>query len=214
MKEKSHMGAEFTKNNLVQDEMLARVGQITRSLHENLRTLGYDKVLEKVANEIPDVQDRLNYVAQMTEQAAQRVLNATDVASPLQDKIIANTATLSQEWDAVLSARSQYSVYRDLAEKTQGYLADTQNNAQLTRQQLFEIMMAQDFQDLTGQVVKRVTQLIQEMEKQLIQFLIDYSPEVEAKICSLDGPQVKPEGKSDVVTSQEQVDSLLDSLGF
>jgi len=208
------MGVELSKSNPIHDEMLARVGQITRSLHENLRTLGYDKVLEQVANEIPDVRDRLNYVAQMTEQAAQRVLNATDVASPLQDKIIANTTTLSQEWDAVLSTRSQYSTYRDLAEKTQSYLTDTQSHAQLTRQQLFEIMMAQDFQDLTGQVVKRVTLLIQEMEKQLVQFLIDYSPDIETKGQTTDGPQVKVDGRTDIVTNQEQVDNLLDSLGF
>ncbi|MFZ4700212.1 MAG: protein phosphatase CheZ [Candidatus Methylumidiphilus sp.] len=207
-------GVELSKNSLVQDEMLARVGQIARSLHENLRSLGYDKVLEKVANEIPDVRDRLNYVAQMTEQAAQRVLNATDVASPLQDKIIADTAALSQEWDGVLSARSHYSAYRGLAEKTLGHLATTQNHAQLTRQQLFEIMMAQDFQDLTGQVVKRIMFLIHEMEQQLVQFLLDYSPDVVAHNRPLEGPQVKTEGKTEIVTSQEQVDSLLDSLGF
>ena len=207
-------GVDLSKNSLVQDEMLARVGQIARSLHENLRTLGYDKILEKVANEVPDVQDRLNYVAQMTEQAAQRVLNATDVASPLQDKIIADTAALSKEWDGVLSSRSQYSVYRGLAEKTLGHLAATQNHAQLTRQQLFEIMMAQDFQDLTGQVVKRITNLIHEMEQQLVQFLLDYSPEALTHNRPLEGPQVKTEGKTEIVTNQEQVDSLLDSLGF
>jgi len=211
------MGADLPKDHLIQDEMLARVGQITRSLHENLRTLGYDKVLEKVANEIPDVQDRLNYVAQMTEQAAQRVLNATDVATPLQEKIITDTSALFQEWEAVLSARSQYSAYRALAEKTQEHLVATQSHAQVTKQQLFEIMMAQDFQDLTGQVVKRITQLVHSMEEQLVQFLIDYSPEIAEtpSNCNLlDGPQIKPEDKTDVVNDQEQVDNLLDSLGF
>ena len=204
-----------SKDNLIQDEMLTRVGQITRSLHENLRTLGYDKVLEKLANDIPDVQDRLNYVAQMTEQAAQRVLNATDVASPLQDKIIVDTATLFQEWDTVLATRSQYSAYRNLAEKTQNYLVSTQDHAQVTRQQLFEIMMAQDFQDLTGQVVKRIAQLIRDIEQQLVQFLLDYSPEAfETNSSLLNGPQVKTESRTDIVTSQEQVDNLLDSLGF
>jgi len=209
------MEVNVSKDHLMHAEMLARVGQITRSLHENLRTLGYDRVIEKLASEIPDVQDRLNYVAQMTEQAAQRVLNATDVASPLQDKIIVDTATLLQEWDAVLATQSQYSAYHDLAEKTQDYLVSTRDHAQVTRQQLFEIMMAQDFQDLTGQVVKRIAQLIRDIEQQLVQFLLDYSPEAfETNSSLLNEPQVKTEGRTDIVTSQEQVDNLLDSLGF
>lgn len=204
-----------SRDNLIYDEMLARVGQITRSLHDNLRELGYDKFLEKVACEIPDVRDRLNYVAQMTEQAAQRVLNATDLASPLQDKIIVGAETLSHEWDTILSSQPQDSVYRNLAEKTQNYLVTTKNDAQLTRQQLFEIMMAQDFQDLTGQVVNRVTRLVHDIEQQLVQFLIEFSPEIaETDSGLLNGPQVKTEGKTDIVTSQEQVDDLLDSLGF
>lgn len=206
-----------TAKEKVHDEMLARIGQITRSLHENLRTLGYDKVLEKLATDIPDVQDRLNYVAQMTEQAAQRVLNATDMASPLQDEIIAGGALLSGEWATVLSKRSQYTAYRTLAEKTVDYLASTQSHAQITRQQLFEIMMAQDFQDLTGQVVKRITQMTRDMEQQLVQFLLDYAPETLESATDnglLNGPQINPETKTDIVTNQEQVDNLLDSLGF
>jgi chemotaxis protein CheZ len=67
------------------DEMLNRIGQVTRSLHENLKGLGFDKIIEQVSKDIPDACERLNYVSRMTEQSAERVLNATDAAIPLQD---------------------------------------------------------------------------------------------------------------------------------
>jgi chemotaxis phosphatase, CheZ len=86
------------------DDMLVRVGQITRTLHDSLRELGLDKALEKATHEIPDVRDRLDYVARMTEQAAQRVLNATDAAIPLQERIDSGAAELLGGWRAALDA--------------------------------------------------------------------------------------------------------------
>lgn len=70
----------------VSEEVLVRIGHMTRNLHDSLRGLGFDRLLEKAASDMPDARDRLEYVARMTEQAAQRVLNATELASPLQDR--------------------------------------------------------------------------------------------------------------------------------
>jgi chemotaxis protein CheZ len=80
-----------------------------------------------------------------------------------------------------------------------------------------DIMMAQDFQDLTGQVISRITGIAQNLEKQLVQVLVDFAPsEIKRELDNglLNGPQINPEGKSDVVADQGQVDDLLDSLGF
>ncbi len=85
-----------------QAEVLARVGAMTRTLHDSLRGLGFDKLLEKAAHDIPNARDRLDYVAKMTEQAAQRVLNATDAAGPLQDGIDQGAGSLANDWQAVL----------------------------------------------------------------------------------------------------------------
>ena len=63
-------------------EVINKIGHMTRALHDSLRELGYDKNLEKAANAIPDARDRLNYIATMTQQAAERVLNATEAAQP------------------------------------------------------------------------------------------------------------------------------------
>lgn len=198
-----------------QDQFLARIGHMTRSLHDNLRGLGFDRLLEKAASDMPDARDRLEYVAMMTEKAAQRVLNATETAGPMQDAIGDGADGLAAEWKTVTEGAFSETAYRALAEKTQRYLGETRENVSQTKQQLMDIMMAQDFQDLTGQVIKRVTELAHGIETQLVQLLVDYSPP-EAKredTGLLNGPQINPVG-ANVIANQSQVDDLLESLGF
>ena len=200
------------------DEMLNRIGHVTRLLHDSLQGLGLDKILEQVAQDIPDARDRLAYVSRMTEQAAERVLNATDLATPLQTELANEAATLEQHWKAVLEKPSLKSEYNQVADETLGFLTLTAKNTSETKALLMDIMMAQDFQDLTGQVIKKITGLAQDLERQLVQVLIDFSPtpvkkEVDEKTTLMNGPQIDPTAV-DVVASQEQVDDLLDSLGF
>ncbi len=200
------------------DELLMRVGQLTRSLHESLRELGLDKILQRVAtDDIPTARDRLLYVAKLTEQAAQRVLNATDAAGPLQEQIEQGAATLADEWKARLASTAADEPAQELMRRTLTYLEATSQSASQTRQHLMDIMMAQDFQDLTGQVIKKVTELGHSLEAQMVQLLIDYAPNDgrrEAVSSLLNGPQINPEGNTEVVADQEQVDDLLESLGF
>jgi chemotaxis protein CheZ len=197
------------------EEFLTRIGQMTRSLHDNLRGLGFDRLLEKAASDMPDARDRLEYVAQMTEKAAQKVLNATELALPLQEKIQQDAAQLSGEWQALLAAPFTEAEYRAMAAKSMSALQQTQDNASLTRAQLMDIMMAQDFQDLTGQVIKRVTELANDIERQLVQLLVDYAPAETRREDNglMNGPQIHAGGK-DVIADQSQVDDLLESLGF
>ena len=200
-----------------QEHMLARIGQITRTLHDSLRELGFDKILEKATVDIPDVRDRLTYVARMTEQAAQRVLNATDTAIPLQERIESGAGEILAGWQAALKAPFSEANYRDMATLTMQCLTDMRTDTGATKQQLLDIMMAQDFQDLTGQVIRKISELAHGIEQQLVQLLIDYAPpEVrrESQHGLLNGPQINPANKSDVVADQSQVDDLLDSLGF
>lgn len=200
------------------DEMLNRIGHVTRLLHDSLRGLGLDKILEQVAQDIPDARDRLAYVARMTEQAAERVLNATDAATPLQTELAAEASKLEMQWKETLEIPSLKTEYNQIADETLNFLALTSKNTTETKALLMDIMMAQDFQDLTGQVIKKITGLAQDLEKQLVQVLIDFSPtatkkEVDTNTMLMNGPQIDPSAV-DVVASQEQVDDLLDSLGF
>jgi chemotaxis protein CheZ len=202
------------------DEFLARIGHMTRALHENLRGLGLDKLIEKAAEDIPDARDRLDYVARLSETAAQKVLNATDEAGPLQDRISSDAKDLSGAWQALLDGETGQggdgAAWRALAQRTIATLQATTDATGATKSHLMDIMMAQDFQDLTGQVIKRVTSIAQNLEKQLVQTLIDFAPEeLKKEIDSglLNGPQID-KSKDGVVADQGQVDDLLDSLGF
>jgi chemotaxis protein CheZ len=200
------------------EEMLNRIGHVTRLLHDSLRGLGLDKILEQVAQDIPDARDRLAYVARMTEQAAERVLNATDAATPLQTELATEASKLEMQWKETLEVPSLKTEYNVIADQTLSFIALTSKNTTETKALLMDIMMAQDFQDLTGQVIKKITGLAQDLEKQLVQVLIDFSPtatkkEVDTSAILMNGPQIDP-GAVDVVASQEQVDDLLDSLGF
>ena len=200
------------------DEFMSRIGHMTRALHESLRGLGLDKLIEKAASDIPDARDRLDYVARLSEQAAQKVLNATDAASPLQDRIDTRSADLNRSWQALLDAPgSGDAEWRALAAQTVATLGQTRSDTVQTKAYLMDIMMAQDFQDLTGQVITKVTTIAQDLEKQLVQMLVDYAPpQVKRELDSglLNGPQINPTGNHDVVSNQGQVDDLLDSLGF
>lgn len=201
-------------------QMFNRIGQLTRELHDTLRELGYDKVMEDAARAIPDARQRLAYIVQMTEQAASRVLNAVDTARPLQEAIESRSYALSKRWDQVFANQLSAADFKVLAAETQGFLKELPQQVGATNQQLTDIMMAQDFQDLTGQVIKKVVDLAQKMEQQLLSVLLESMPVEQRQLKAADpdgllnGPVVNVEGRSDIVHSQVQVDDLLESLGF
>lgn len=199
------------------DNVFQRIGHMTRQLHDTLRELGYSRALEEAAKAIPDARQRLAYVAQMTEQAASRVLNATDVARPIQDRLQAQAAALSGRWERLFGGELSVDEFKTLAGDTRDWLNDVPQQTAATSAQLMEIMMAQDFQDLTGQVIKKIVDLAQKMESELLQVLIEAMPadmRAEAPEGLMNGPAMNVEGRTDVVANQEQVDDLLESLGF
>jgi chemotaxis protein CheZ len=210
--------AAVASDGVSNDEVLVRVGHMTRALHDSLRGLGLDKLVEKAASDIPDARDRLDYVARLSEQAAKRVLDATDTAGPMQDAVESRSADVRSSWQALLDNKAAGDAdWRALAERTVAMMAENERAATATRAELMNIMLAQDFQDLTGQVIGKITSIAQDLEKQLVQVLIDFAPsEIRRELDSglLNGPQIKPEGNTEVVADQGQVDDLLDSLGF
>jgi chemotaxis protein CheZ len=201
-----------------EEAVFNRLGHLARQLHDSLRGLGVDKLLEDTAQHvIPDARQRLQYIAQMTEQAASRVLNAADIAKPVQDELIARSEAMSKRWDKMFANQLSVDEFKMLAADTRTYFAEAPPKLKITNDQLMEIMMAQDFQDLTGQVIKKIVDVVQNMETQLLALLIEAMPEqrkAEAPEGLLNGPVISAAGRSDVVTSQAQVDDLLESLGF
>ena len=198
-------------------KVINQVGQMARKLHDTLRELGLNKEIEKAASTIPDARDRLNYVATLTQQAAERVLNATEAAQPVAERIGDVSHQLAEQWDLLFQKKLDVQQFKDLVTQTHAHLHETPKQTKEMNAYLVDIMMAQDFQDLTGQVIKKIIQLTQEMEQQLLALLLENAPAVvRAEINSglLNGPVVNAAGRSDVVTSQDQVDDLLESLGF
>ena len=199
------------------DRVINKIGQMTRTLHDSLCELGYDKNIEKAASSIPDARDRLSYVAAMTEQAAERVLNATEAAQPVVEKIEVESRRLAGEWQKLYDKQMDVEQFKSLAAQTHAFLLEVPRQTKVTNAYLMEIMMAQDFQDLTGQVIKKIVEITQSMEQQLVALLVENPPSTakpEAYSGLQNGPVVNAAGRADVVTSQDQVDDLLDSLGF
>lgn len=200
------------------DELLSRVGQLTRRLYEILRELGYDRDIERAVNAVPDARQRVDYVLRMTEQAATRSLNAVEIARPLQEQIEARAGQLALDWERFFCSRLDHEAVWQLAEDTCRFLEGARQSALATSAQLHEILIAQEFQDLTGQVIRKLAQAVLDLEQQLLKLLIEQvqpTKRQQLKESSvLDGPVIDADLRQDVVTSQEQVDDLLESLGF
>ncbi|KMW75037.1 chemotaxis protein CheZ [Photorhabdus luminescens subsp. luminescens] len=200
-------------------EIISRIGQLTRMLRDSLRELGLDKTIAQAAEAIPDARERLDYVVQMTAQAAERALNCVEAAQPRQNELESSAISLKKRWDEWFENPVEMPVARSLVMDTRNYLNTVPEHTAFTNAQLLEIMMAQDFQDLTGQVIKRMMDVIQEIEKQLVMVLMENMPADQmAKTKKetdslLNGPQVNQNGVG-VIANQAQVDDLLDSLGF
>lgn len=202
------------------DDVHHRIGQLTRTLHNALRELGYDKDLASARRHLPDARDRLSYIARVTGDAAEKVLNAVDRARLVQRELTLQAAGLNQRWSTVaafMDGDRAPPAGRELVEETRDFLRRVGGQADQTNAILTDIMMAQDFHDLTGQVIGKVVALAVTLEEQLVKLLIETTPpelrhRTEAEV--LDGPVVNPAGRDDVVTDQAQVDDLLASLGF
>lgn len=202
---------------VTQEAVFNRIGHLARKLHDSMRELGYDKALEETARQIPDAQERLQYIARMTEQAAAKVLNACDIANPVQDLMAQRVQMLGAQWEKMFTNQLSVDEFKQLAAASRQFFLEAPAQLATTKTQLNEIMLAQDFQDLTGQVIKRVVEMVQNIEGQLLQVLIEVMPEEKRAAAPeglMNGPVINAEGRSDVLTSQAQVDDLLESLGF
>lgn len=188
-----------------------KLGLLTRQLHDALNELGHTDKLKGSVEKLPDAQSRLTYIARLTGEAAEKVLSRVDLAKIQHDFIAAETSRL-----AALIVKNPVAAVATGA--VYNFVADVERASKEIDMHLTEIMMAQDFHDLTGQVIARVVNLASTIEKQLIELLIQTAPSPApspAKATeALAGPVVDPTNRTDIVTDQSQVDDLLASLGF
>lgn len=196
--------------------MYARLGGIVRLLHDSMRELGYDRSLNDVASQIGDAQSRLEHIATLTEQAANKVLNALDSGMPAQDRLQEQAKDINDRWSRLYAGQMSIDEFKQLAGDSQKFSAAVVESTEAEKARMLEIMMAQDFQDITGQLIKKIVGITTTAERELAQLLRDNAPpevraqiEAEKPVSLMNGP-----ASPGTAMGQTDVDDLLDSLGF
>jgi len=195
--------------------MFERLGGIVRLLHDSLRELGYDKALTEASTQINDAQDRLEYVATLTEQAANKVLNTLDEGMPAQDVLSKQSKDMETRWADLFAGKLSLDQFKQLAGDSQAFAVAVSAATEAEKARLLEIMMAQDFQDITGQLIKKVVNITKTVEHELATLLRDNAPPaVREKIAQKEVSLMSGPSAPAVALNQDNVDDLLADLGF
>lgn len=214
----------------VRDQSLYQeVGRLTRTLHEAIRNFQIDprsQEQKEVLSVMTDASDRLAYVVQMTGQAANRTMDLVEESMPIAHAVRDEATSLRDEWQRLGRREMQPAEFRELYGRIDAFFLSVTKDADTIYNSLSEILLAQDFQDLTGQVIQRVTALVKEVEEQMLSLVVMASHvdqltgtvhQLEGQEVSAElgvGPQINAEKREDVVSGQNDVDDLLSSLGF
>ena len=206
--------------------LFQEVGKMTRQLHDALETFRQDSRIDSLAEqEIPDARERLSYVIEMTQKSADRTLNAIEETMPMAEKISDRAGELGETWRKFRRRELTADQFRDLSASIAAFLGDIEDESTVMKNHLNEVLMAQDFQDLTGQIIKRVITLVEEVEGNLVQLVrltgeqfvsggSDKKADTQGKDIEAEGPHVPGTGTATHVSGQDDVDDLLSSLGF
>lgn len=192
-------------------EVFQRLGALTRKLHDAIQALGYSTEIEKSVQSLPDARARLGYIADLTGKAADRVLSAAEEGREIQERIEKDAKALAEGW------KKSGPPDPELVASTREFLESLPEHAGETNARLSDIILAQDFHDLTGQTIQRVVKLATNLEEQLLKLLLETTPPENREVVQsteLAGPAVPGLAGADTVTGQAQVDDLLSSLGF
>lgn len=200
--------------------LFREIGSITRDLHDSLRQFSEDSRLDAlIARDMPDARERLRYVTTLTEQAANRTLWAAEQALPLTDNLIRRSQRVAERLTALREVHPGNQVLQDAFGPVETYLASVKREGEQVRAQLNEIILAQEFQDLTGQLLHRVILLLERLEGEMVKLIrlvgsTGSGSEADSEDATrAEGPAL-PTAKAGVVHSQDEVDDLLASLGF
>lgn len=210
MEELAKLTAQTNEPLTVSPEVFQQIGTITRVLHDTMQQLGVMPKLQVATDGLPDARSRLTYIANKTADAANKVLNSVDQAKGEHAKITAAANAMAQ-------AITADPVRAVASGAVLNFVKEVESSTSKIDTHLTDIMLSQDFHDLTGQVVAKVVTLANDLEDSLVKLLVSVvPPEQREKVdpSILQGPVVSPEGRTDVVANQSEVDDLLASLGF
>lgn len=209
---------------LRESALFQELGKLTRELHDTLANFKVDSRLSSLADsEIPDAKERLNHVITLTQKAADRTLTVVEQTLPRTEQLEQKSVQLKVQWDRFRSRDMKVEEFRGLSTEIDDFLKWTFENASHIHHGLSEVMMAQDFQDLTGQIIRRVIKLVQDVEDSLVGIIRITGQRVKSPRKAEDnGSRIKAEGPAipglndskQIVGGQDDVDDLLSSLGF
>ena len=208
----------------INTELFAEIGKLTRQLHDSLNNFNVDSRLNDLATaDIPDAKERLNFVISRTEEAANKTMDAVEAIFPVVDSIQQQITTVKPLWQKLMHNDLDIGEFKALCRDIDGLLKTTEKETGKIHSLMTDVLMAQDFQDITGQVIRKVIDLVREVEDSLINMLTafglssepdksTYKPKVGDNL--VEGPVINSESRTDVVADQDDVDDLLSSLGF
>ena len=212
---------------LRESNLFHELGKMTREIHDSIMNFRMDsRIADLAQTDIPDAKDRLEYVITMTENAANTVLNVVEKGSPVAEKLSVQARDLTEQWRKFRRREMSADELKVMGNEVETFFAESDNMMSELLSGFNEVLMAQDFQDLTGQIIRRVINLVDEIEANLVEliriqgehFVQDDKKEKAAKgdnATKLEGPQVPgKESSDDVMKGQDDVDDLLASLGF
>jgi chemotaxis protein CheZ len=199
------------------DDLFQEVGRLTRELHEAI--VGFlldDRIAQFAQHEIPDAAERLKHVITMTEEAAHKTLSAVEDSLPVAEELESRANDLGERWAQFRNRKLDLDDFRALSSEIVGFLDLANAHSQTLHGKLSEVLMAQGYQDLTGQIIRRVINLVQDVEEKLVRLVAisGTARAVKQEEVELEGPAVPGVTKGDVITNQDDVDDLLSSLGF
>jgi len=210
--------------NPINSELFAEIGKLTRQLHDSLTNFQVDSRLNDLATaDIPDAKERLNFVIARTEEAANKTMDAVEAIFPVVDTISEQVEAVKPSWAKLMDNDLNLTEFKSLCIGIDALLKTTGKETSHIHTLMTDVLMAQDFQDLTGQVIRKVIDLVIEVEDSLINMLTAFGLSTEKmqekampKVGDnlVEGPVVNAEERDDVVEDQDDVDDLLSSLGF
>ena len=194
--------------------MYEGLGHVVRALHDALTYVGADDALAEATHEFPSARERLIHVAELTEAAANTVLNKVDETLPVQQKIESEANGLAKQWDSTVVESMSKEQLLALGAQTRAHLAASSQASATMQQALTDIMMAQDFQDLTGQLIKKVVAVLERTEKDLLALLISGAPADKVAALPKQEELAGPGAVGAVAMDQSDIDAMLADLGF
>ncbi len=198
--------------------LFQEVGKLTRQLHDSLAVFGNDDLFPDLAeNRIPNARERLKFVIEKTEESAHRTLNSVEEALPIAHDLEENGSNMREDWAKFIRREMDAEEFRQMSKRIESFLETVEVDAKQLNKGLSDIMLAQDFQDITGQIIRQVIELVQEMEESLVTVIRNTGTKTKSdspKYIVAEGPQVNQEDNPDVMSGQDDVDDLLSSLGF